>query len=90
MIEWGDYSDSNTVGALIFVEPYKMAQVTRGFQTSESVVQILWTEIVADSTETGGAPIDSYNLQWKIKDSPDAYTDLVGEDGNYLVADEHI
>lgn len=67
-----------------------MVPVTRGFQTSESEVQILWTEIEADSTETGGAPIDSYNLQWKVKDSLDDYTDLVGEDGNYVVANEHI
>ena len=61
-----------------------MTAPTRGAElSSETLVQVLWVAIPDDSTDNGGSPIDSYNLQWKIKDSVDDYVDLVGEDGNF-------
>lgn len=62
----------------MFVEPYKMTNPQRGDLTSETLIQIQWAEIIADSLETGGAQIDSYNLQWMVKDSADPWSDLVG------------
>lgn len=55
-----------------------MLAPSRGYDTSESQVQVEWLAIEADSEQTGGSPIDSYNLQWKVKDSVDAFVDLVG------------
>jgi hypothetical protein len=89
-IDWGEFSDPNSIGATIFVEPYKMITPTRGFATSESLIEIEWLPIPADSDETGGSAIDSYNLQWKVKDSADDYVDLVGEDGNFQTGVVHI
>jgi hypothetical protein len=56
---------------------------TRGYYTSETQVEIEWLAIEALSQETGGSPIDSYNLQWRVTGSSDAFTDLVGQDGAY-------
>jgi hypothetical protein len=65
-IEWGDYSQVNLVGALIFVEPYMMTDPYRGDTTSETLIEVSWLEIEALSLNTGGSPIDSYNLSWKV------------------------
>lgn len=58
----GSYSQPNTNGAQISVEPSKMNAPVRGDQTSEGQLQILWDALTGDST--GGAAIDSYNLRW--------------------------
>lgn len=55
-----------------------MASPMRGSLTDETQIEVTWTAIVANSQSTGGSPIDSYNLLWKVKDSYDDYKDLVG------------
>jgi hypothetical protein len=67
----------NLLGASVFVEPYQMVPPTRGELTSETLLDIVWEAIVADSQETGGSPIDSYNLQWREAGEPD-FVDIVG------------
>ncbi len=52
----------NDLGAVVFVEPYKMLTPIRGYDTSELLIQIQWFGITPLSKETGGSPIDSYNL----------------------------
>jgi hypothetical protein len=39
-----------------------MAEPTRGSGTSISAIQVRWVELAGD--QTGGAPIDSYMLEW--------------------------
>jgi hypothetical protein len=60
-----------------------MTAPTRGDLTSETQIDVYWTAIQANSLETGGSPIDSYNLQWMIKDSIVEFEDLHGQDGDY-------
>ncbi len=62
LIGWGDFSSVNDLGAVVFVEPYKMLTPIRGYDTSELLIQIQWFGITPLSKETGGSPIDSYNL----------------------------
>ena len=59
-----------------------MLPVTRGQATSEVLIEINWVEIIAESEQTGGSPILSYNLQYRVKDSGLLFTDLTGEEGN--------
>lgn len=81
---WGEYSDTATLGDLIEDIPEQMAAPTRGSLTSEDEVIVNWIPLTG--TETGGADIDSYNLQ--VSDSgADSWTDLVGEDENYQILD---
>jgi hypothetical protein len=60
-----------------------MSAPNRGYDTSEVALQVEWQAIAENSLETGGSPIDSYNLQWKILDSADDFTDIIGEDGAF-------
>ena len=46
----------------------------------------MWTELTG--IDTGGATIDSYNLKWD--QGIDMWVDMVGQDGAYLVGNEHI
>jgi hypothetical protein len=78
LIEWGDFSEVNSDGAIIFVEPYQMSAANRGYDTSEVAVQVEWQAIEENSLETGGSQIDSYNLQWKVLYSTDDFTDIIG------------
>ena len=86
LIGEGSYSEPNSIGAIIEDKPAKMQAPWRGTLTSETQLQILWTEL--EGTDTGGTDIDSYNLRWD--QGTDTWADMIGEDGNYLVASEHI
>ena len=46
----------------------------------------MWSEL--EGLDTGGNAIDSYNLRWD--QGNDDWTDLVGQDGNYILDTEHI
>lgn len=61
---WGPLSwatDSNTA-ALVEVKPLQMATPTRGASTTTTQIQVTWT--VLSGLATGGATIDSYQLEW--------------------------
>jgi hypothetical protein len=62
-VGWGPYSDPNGVGAYVQTEPTTSTTPipTRGSRTDDTRVEVTWTEITLPS-ETGGAPITSYNL----------------------------
>jgi len=64
-IGWSNnYSNENSVGALVQIEPSTMAVPERGSSTDSVRIQIDWTELTGD--ETGGASILSYNLEWDV------------------------
>ena len=55
---WGEYSNANSIGAIIQNIPGVVKAPTRGILTSTTVMNIAWLPV----EETGGAAIDSYNL----------------------------
>jgi len=55
---WGEYSNANTIGAIIQNIPGVVKAPTRGILTSTTVMNIEWLPV----EETGGVAIDSYNL----------------------------
>jgi len=58
VIGWGEYSNANTIGAVIQNIPGIMRPPTRGAATSTTVMNIEWLPV----EDTGLATIDSYNL----------------------------
>lgn len=81
---WGLPSVANTVGAVARTLPSAMIPATRGDDTTESKIQVVWVTQTVDS-ETGGAPILSYNMQWDQGTGNDnSWVDLVGYPTNYL------
>ena len=62
LIGEGSFSEPNSVGSAIEDIPGQMSAPMRGPETSETQLHILWSEI--DESLTGGATIDSYNVQW--------------------------
>lgn len=58
----GAYSEPNSVGVEIEVEPAQMEAPVRGSGTTETQIELSWTTI--EGLSTGGASIDSYNLKW--------------------------
>ncbi len=81
---WGLPSIVNTVGAVGKTKPAALSPVTRGDETTEKQVQVLWSSQTTDA-QTGGSPIVSYNLQWDEGTGNDVWTDLVGFPVNYLL-----
>lgn len=77
IIGWNVPSDVNIVGATVRIEPVKMGAVTRGSQTTEHQIEILWTPLTL-TEELRGAPIVSYNLQWDKGTSGRDWHDLTG------------
>jgi hypothetical protein len=61
-----------------------MEKVTRGISTTESQIEVVLTPIT-DLTLAGGSAIISYNLQWKVYNSSDAFEDLLGQNNSTLV-----
>lgn len=62
VIGYGDYSNPNTIGAVIQTEPGQMASPTKGYDTNHLQLHVIW----AESAKTGGSPITSYHLQYKL------------------------
>ena len=81
-------SAPRAVGPRIQTAPVRMAAPTRGSLTSESQLHITWTELTTH-TETGGAQVTSYYLEWD-KGSYDAvagtrsWYDLAGATSCYM------
>jgi len=76
---WGKHSQLNLLGLTVFVEPFQMKPPTRGALTTESRLELYWEAIEADSEETGGSEILSYQLEWKEL-SVQNYKVLVGSE----------
>ena len=76
---WGIQSIPNSVGALIQTPPNQMQAPTRGSATSETQIEVFWLALTGNST--GGAPIDSYNIQFDNNTNGTTWTDLAGETG---------
>ncbi len=75
---WGEYSNANTIGAIIQNIPGVVKAPTRGILTSTTVMNIEWLPV----EETGGAAIDSYNLQWDDGSEGLNWFDLQGQEGS--------
>ena len=78
-IGWGEYSNANTIGAMIQNIPGVVRAPTRGHLTSTTVMNIEWLPV----EETGGATIDSYNLQWDDGTEGLNWFDLQGQEGSF-------
>ena len=76
-------SDVNIDGATVRIEPVKMGAATRGSQTTEHQIEILWTPLTL-TEELRGAPIVSYNLQWDKGTTGREWYDLTGITVNSL------
>ena len=60
--DWSDLSETNIDGARIQTRPEQMDAVVRGDDTHTTNIEVHWTALTGH--QTGGSPIDSYNLQW--------------------------
>jgi hypothetical protein len=60
---YGDFSGVNSYGEYIQTEPGQVAGLGIGAGTTESVIELVWSELTT-SAETGGAGILSYSLEW--------------------------
>jgi len=61
-----------------------MAAPASGGSTSSTMIQVTWTALTTLS-ETGGATIRSYNLQWDQDGTGTTYVDLVGFTTTYTL-----
>lgn len=69
--------------AKIQAEPHQpSAPVYIATSSSLTSISLSWAGIVASSTETGGSPIISYNIQWRASGAS-SWTDGQGQDGSY-------
>ena len=81
----GAYSEPNSVGAVIEVEPGKMKAPVRGSGTTETQIELTWT--IIEGTDTGGAAIDSYNLKWD--QGTGTWAELIDGDGDFQLGTDN-
>lgn len=62
IIGYGEYSETNTAGAIIATEPHQMLPPYLGSDIDLNKLQVKWYALFNDAT--GGAAITSYNLQY--------------------------
>jgi len=79
----GGISPENSSGATIQTPPTQMATPQRGASTTESSLHVTWSAL-SSPADTGGAVIDSYNIQWDKGTS--TWEDLGGQDGSHSTA----
>ena len=82
----GQYSQPNSAGATIQTEPEQMAVPTRGATTLTSI-GVNWVALTGDST--GGATIDSYELQNDDGTGSASWYTLQGAEGSLSTALSH-
>jgi hypothetical protein len=84
---WAAASQENYVAvAAMQAEPAApSAPVYDAASSTMSSLVFSWAGIAADSFDTGGSPVLSYNLQMKVG-SATAWTDVQGQDGAYSTA----
>lgn len=58
-----------------------MTAPTRGSNTNTNQLQVFWVGLIGD--QTGGATIDSYNLQWDQGTNAQTWYDLTGDGVTY-------
>lgn len=61
-IGYGDYSETNTFGAVIATEPLQMRAPYLGTNINLNQLEIFWYPLTGNNT--GGSEIISYNLQY--------------------------
>ena len=71
---WGDFSEVNSVGAIIETVPGEMLPPTRNPETSTVQIVVDWLPPVND----GYSDIVSYNLQWDSGTEGETWTNLIG------------
>jgi hypothetical protein len=74
---YGSTSPVNAAGVTIQTIPGQVQGLMAGSTTSTQQVELVWTAMLSES-QTGGAPILSYNLQWDGGLGLGVYEDLVG------------
>ena len=82
----GQYSQPNSAGATIQTEPEQMAAPTRG-DTTRTSIGVHWVALSGDST--GGATIDSYELQNDDGSGSAPWYTLQGAEGSLSTALSH-
>jgi hypothetical protein len=60
-----------------------MSAPTRGLATGETEIQVNWSPL-SSATQTGGAPVISYHLQWDAGSGGATWSDLAGLATNFL------
>jgi hypothetical protein len=73
---WSEMSDVTTLGALIQVEPIKMAVPTRNSQTTTQKLVVDWLSL--DVPSSGYATVNSFNLEWDAGSQGQSWSELVG------------
>ena len=71
---WGEFSDVNTVGAIIETVPGEMDPPSRDAETNTFQIVVDWT---APSND-GYSDIVSFNLQWDTGTDGELWTNLIG------------
>ena len=59
-IGWGEYSEDNSVQAVVETEPAEMDPPEQGINTTPLQIEVTWTALTGD--DTGNSPITSYEL----------------------------
>lgn len=97
------YSEPNTAGATIRVEPAQVSTLREGIaaiesevdsNTNEGQIRVIWDELTTKE-ETGDSEITSYNLLWDQGNNGFTWYSLVGSVSDslitdYIVSDPHI
>ncbi len=83
IIGWNVPSEANIDGAKVRTEPVQMGTPTRGSQTTEHQIEVLWTPLTL-TDDLRGAPIVTYHLQWDQGTSGREWHDLTGYTVNSL------
>ena len=79
-----DWSEANLVGATIITKPHVMAMPTLGTDITLSRLEVIWQTLTG--TSTGGASIDSYEVQYDANTLGITWTPLQGQDGSFALA----
>ena len=65
-IGWGDYGPSNNDGFNMESTPSQVTDLTHG-KITDTLIELNWHNM-ATPAETGGNPVDKYELQMKVND----------------------
>ena len=71
------------VGVLVETVPIAPQAVALGPDTTEQHIEVTWSTITEDS-ETGGAPILTYRLEWDNGTNQMIWTTLIGEESAFV------
>jgi hypothetical protein len=74
---WSTVSDSNIGGAYVMTAPTRMNDPVRDADSSDSQIIVSW-DALTEATDTGGATVTSYGLEWDSGTNGATWSELAG------------